>query len=85
MCVALYCKYHFIFLFEQNNYSFEICVLKEKTINKYKFSVYSLQKQVKEIIHKAFWDAFDEKLNEDPPDFGHAVVLIKEVKEVSPF
>lgn len=41
----------------------------------------SLQKQVKEIIHKAFWDAFSEKLEENPPDFGHAVVLIKEVKE----
>jgi hypothetical protein len=38
---------------------------------------------VKEIIHKAFWDAFSEKLEENPPDFGHAVVLIKEVKEVN--
>ncbi|KAL4233545.1 T-complex protein 11 [Mactra antiquata] len=41
----------------------------------------SIQKQVKEIMHKAFWDAFEEKINEDPPDFGHAVVLINEVKE----
>ncbi|WAR09029.1 T11L1-like protein [Mya arenaria] len=42
----------------------------------------SLEGQVKEIIHKAFWDAFEAKISEDPPDFSHTVVLIKEVKEM---
>lgn len=41
----------------------------------------SIHKQVKEIIHKAFWDAFQEKITQDPPEYSHAVVLIEEVKE----
>jgi len=35
-----------------------------------------------DIVHKAFWDAFEERLQDDPPDFSHAVTLIAEVKEV---
>ena len=42
----------------------------------------SIEKQVREVMHKAFWDALEAKLNEDPPDFSHALVLIEEVKEV---
>ena len=34
-------------------------------------------------MHKAFWDVLDEKLNEDPPDYNHALILLKEVKEVN--
>ena len=45
---------------------------------------FSVEKQVKEIMHRAFWDAFQEKITEDPPDFSQAVVLIQEVKEVRP-
>lgn len=41
----------------------------------------SVEKQVKDIMHRAFWDAFQEKITEDPPDFSQAVVLIQEVKE----
>lgn len=41
----------------------------------------SIEKKVKEVVHRAFWDAFQEKITEDPPDFSHAVVLIQEVKE----
>ncbi|XP_013395437.1 T-complex protein 11-like protein 1 [Lingula anatina] len=40
----------------------------------------SIEKQVKEIMHKAFWDALDEKLK-DPPDYSHAIVLMEEVKQ----
>lgn len=43
---------------------------------------FSVEKQVKEIIHRAFWDAFHEKITEDPPDYSQAVILIQEVKEV---
>lgn len=41
----------------------------------------SIAKTVKEVVHRAFWDAFQEKITEDPPDFSQAVVLIQEVKE----
>ena len=43
---------------------------------------YSIEKQVKDMVHRAFWDAFQEKISEDPPDFSQAIVLIQEVKEV---
>lgn len=33
-------------------------------------------------MHKAFWDSLESKLEEDPPNYSHAIVLIKEVKEV---
>lgn len=41
----------------------------------------SVHKKVKEVMHKAFWDAFQSKLDEDPPEYDHAVLLIEEVKE----
>lgn len=33
-------------------------------------------------MHKAFWDSLAESLQEDPPDYTHALVLLKEIKEV---
>nr|XP_022291172.1 T-complex protein 11-like protein 1 [Crassostrea virginica]XP_022291173.1 T-complex protein 11-like protein 1 [Crassostrea virginica] len=41
----------------------------------------SIEKKVKDTVRRAFWDAFQAKLDEDPPDFSHALVLIEEVKE----
>lgn len=43
---------------------------------------YSIEKKVKETVRRAFWDAFQAKLDEDPPDFSHALVLIEEIREV---
>lgn len=59
----------------------QIAVDNNFELEKMEFPENSIEKQVKEVVHKAFWDAFQEKLNEDPPDYGHAVVLIAEVKE----
>ncbi|KAJ8315429.1 hypothetical protein KUTeg_007579 [Tegillarca granosa] len=59
----------------------EIAVDNNFELEKMELPENSIEKQVKEVVHKAFWDAFQEKLNEDPPDYGHAVVLIAEVKE----
>eukprot|EP00105_Crassostrea_gigas_P005043 XP_011418490.1 PREDICTED: T-complex protein 11-like protein 1 [Crassostrea gigas] len=42
----------------------------------------SIEKKVKDTVRRAFWDAFQAKLDEDPPDFSHALVLIEEVKDV---
>jgi len=42
-----------------------------------------LEGQVKEVMHKAFWDSLAESLQEDPPDYTHALVLLKEVKQVT--
>lgn len=43
----------------------------------------SLEKRVKEIVHKAFWDCLSVQLSEDPPTYDHAIKLVGEIKEVS--
>ncbi|KAM9754310.1 T-complex protein 11-like protein 1 [Menidia menidia] len=41
----------------------------------------SLERKVKEIMHKAFWDCLEVQLSEDPPSYGHAIRLLAEIKE----
>uniref|UniRef100_UPI0037E80234 T-complex protein 11-like protein 1 isoform X2 n=1 Tax=Semicossyphus pulcher TaxID=241346 RepID=UPI0037E80234 len=41
----------------------------------------SLERRVKEIMHKAFWDCLEAQLKEDPPIYGHAIKLLAEIKE----
>ncbi|NXC46672.1 T11L1 protein, partial [Penelope pileata] len=42
---------------------------------------HSLEKQVREIVHKAFWDCLEAQLKEDPPTYDHAIKLLGEIKE----
>ncbi|GCC38087.1 hypothetical protein chiPu_0016598 [Chiloscyllium punctatum] len=42
----------------------------------------SLPRKVKEIVHKAFWDHLEAQLNQDPPEYHHALVLLGEIKEI---
>ncbi|NXG27576.1 T11L2 protein, partial [Dromaius novaehollandiae] len=37
---------------------------------------------VKQILHKAFWDCLESELNEDPPEYEHAIKLFAEIKEI---
>ncbi|XP_067863456.1 T-complex protein 11-like protein 1 [Heptranchias perlo] len=41
----------------------------------------SLERRVKEIVHKAFWDSLQAQLNETPPQYSQAIKLVQEVKE----
>lgn len=41
----------------------------------------SLERRVKEIVHKAFWDCLEAQLKEDPPTYGHSIKLLAEIKE----
>ncbi|XP_004446924.1 T-complex protein 11-like protein 1 isoform X2 [Dasypus novemcinctus] len=41
----------------------------------------SLEKRIKEIVHKAFWDCLSVQLSEDPPTYDHAIKLVGEIKE----
>lgn len=41
----------------------------------------SLEKVVRDVVHKAFWDKLDEELNHEPPVFSQALSLMEEVKE----
>ncbi|XP_010004091.1 PREDICTED: T-complex protein 11-like protein 2 [Chaetura pelagica] len=38
--------------------------------------------RVKQIAHKAFWDLLESELNEDPPEYEHAIKLFEEIKEI---
>ncbi|XP_042325008.1 T-complex protein 11-like protein 2 isoform X1 [Sceloporus undulatus] len=42
----------------------------------------SLPGRVKQIVHQAFWDRLEEDLNEDPPEYEHAIKLFEEIKEI---
>ncbi|XP_061577146.1 T-complex protein 11-like protein 1 [Cololabis saira] len=41
----------------------------------------SLERKVKEIMHRAFWDCLEAQLKEDPPTYGNAIKLLAEIKE----
>lgn len=41
----------------------------------------SLEKHVRDVVHKAFWDKLREELNQEPPVFTQALSLMEEVKE----
>ncbi|XP_029992979.1 T-complex protein 11-like protein 1 [Sphaeramia orbicularis] len=41
----------------------------------------SLERRVKEIMHKAFWGCLEAQLKEDPPSYSHAIKLLAEIKE----
>ncbi|XP_075423482.1 T-complex protein 11-like protein 1 isoform X2 [Ascaphus truei] len=41
----------------------------------------SLEKRVREIVHKAFWDCLEAQFGEVPPVYDHAIILLGEIKE----
>ncbi|XP_066494189.1 T-complex protein 11-like protein 1 [Tiliqua scincoides] len=41
----------------------------------------SLEKTVRDIVHKAFWECLEAQLKEDPPSYDHAIKLVGEIKE----
>ncbi|KAL2094004.1 hypothetical protein ACEWY4_011316 [Coilia grayii] len=41
----------------------------------------SLEKRVKDIMHKAFWDSLEAQMKQDPPLYDHAIKLVGEIKE----
>uniref|UniRef100_H2ZSD1 T-complex 11 like 1 n=1 Tax=Latimeria chalumnae TaxID=7897 RepID=H2ZSD1_LATCH len=45
------------------------------------FIINSLEKRVRDIVHKAFWDCLEAQLNEDPPTYDHTIRLLGEIKE----
>ncbi|XP_075693887.1 T-complex protein 11-like protein 1 [Rhinoderma darwinii] len=41
----------------------------------------SLERTVRDIVHKAFWDCLETQFSEDPPIYDHAIILLGEIKE----
>ncbi|XP_060816832.1 T-complex protein 11-like protein 1 isoform X2 [Bombus pascuorum] len=59
----------------------EIAVDKNFQLQKLEPDDGTIQRKVKEIMHKAFWNLLAEQLDEDPPNYTQALVLLKEIKE----
>ncbi|XP_076578716.1 T-complex protein 11-like protein 2 [Chaetodon auriga] len=39
-------------------------------------------KVVKEMVHKAFWNILESELNDDPPEYGQAIILLEDIREI---
>lgn len=39
-------------------------------------------KVVRDNLHKAFWDILESELNDDPPEYGQAIRLLEEIREI---
>lgn len=42
----------------------------------------SLMKMVQNNLHKAYWDILEAELNDDPPEYEHAIRLVEDIREV---
>ncbi|XP_053102225.1 T-complex protein 11 homolog isoform X2 [Hemicordylus capensis] len=59
----------------------EIVVNRDFKLQEMNFSPTSLEGKVKETLHKAYWDNLREQLSKTPPDYSHAIKLLREIKE----
>lgn len=59
----------------------EIAVNTDFKLEAYEPPENSVEKIIKETMHKAFWDILRSQLNSDPPVYSHALVLLNDIKE----
>lgn len=59
----------------------EIAVNTDFKLEAYEPAENSIEKVVKETIHKAFWNILRTQLESDPPVYDHALVLLTDIKE----
>ncbi|XP_066999721.1 T-complex protein 11-like protein 1 isoform X2 [Anabrus simplex] len=59
----------------------EIAVDKDFKLQTFEPPENSIHKQVKDTIHRAFWDVLTSQLAEDPPNYSQAMVLLENIKE----
>lgn len=60
----------------------EIAVNADFKLEPYEPPENSLERIIKDTIHKAFWDVLREQLNSTPPVYDHAIQLLSEIKEM---
>ena len=44
---------------------------------------FSIEKQIYDTVHKAFWNSLKEDFDKDPVDYKHAFIIINEAKQVN--
>ncbi|XP_063871825.1 T-complex protein 11-like protein 1 [Scylla paramamosain] len=59
----------------------EIAVDKNFKLEKFDPPDNSIEKQVRDVMHKAFWDHLAQELSQDPPSYEQALVLLQEVRD----
>ncbi|CAG5117422.1 unnamed protein product [Candidula unifasciata] len=59
----------------------EIAVNDEFELHKEEPPPNSWKHKVAETVKRAFWDVFEEKINEDPPDLSFAYTMLEELRE----
>ncbi|KAG0719969.1 T-complex protein 11-like protein 1 [Chionoecetes opilio] len=59
----------------------EIAVDKNFKLEKFDPPDNSVEKQVRDVMHKAFWDHLAHELAQDPPTYEQAFVLLQEVRQ----
>lgn len=59
----------------------EIAVNSDFKLEPYEPPENSIEKVIKETMHKAFWDILRKQLESTPPVYDHALVLLNDVKE----
>ncbi|XP_067639226.1 T-complex protein 11-like protein 1 isoform X2 [Eurosta solidaginis] len=62
----------------------EIAINPEFKFEPYEPPENSLERRIKDIMHKAFWDVLRGQLNETPPCYDHAIQLLTEIKDCFP-
>ncbi|XP_020718190.1 T-complex protein 11-like protein 2 isoform X2 [Ceratitis capitata] len=62
----------------------EIAINPEFKFEPYEPPENSLERRIKDIMHKAFWDVLRSQLNENPPCYDHAIQLLTEIKDCFP-
>ena len=43
----------------------------------------SIEKQIHDTVHKAFWNSLKEDFEQDPIQFKHAFIILEEAKQVT--
>lgn len=59
----------------------EIAVNNEFKLEVYEPAENSIEKIIKDTMHRAFWDILRTQLNSAPPVYDHAIVLLEDIKE----
>ncbi|XP_011205138.2 T-complex protein 11-like protein 1 isoform X1 [Bactrocera dorsalis] len=62
----------------------EIAINPEFKFEPYEPPENSLERRIKDIMHKAFWDVLRGELNENPPRYDYALQLLAEIKDCFP-
>ncbi len=55
-----------------------------KAVSVYVGSICSIEKQIHETVHKAFWNSLREDFEKDPVEYKHAFIILGEAKQVRP-